>query len=347
MPPHRSQIPNSGNQLLDYCQFLLTSPFNYTMTYFADHVEGLSHDKVNRLLQQIDVDSGDLWKNVQETLVLSPNGYLVYDDTVLDKRHSSRIENVYKQYSGNAHKVIKGIGVVTCVYVNPELKQFWAIDYRIYDPKKDKKTKLEHVREMLDEAIDKKKLPVRTVLMDCWYADRELMLYIASLGKIYYTVVKTNRLVAEHQGQHAYQRIDTLEWSEEELQTGKRIRLNDFPNDHKVQLFRVIVLPGKTDFVVTNDLSQDDAKAVRRECKIRWKVEEFHREIKQLTGIEDCQCRKGVIQKNHIGCAMLVWAKLKNLAYQTGRTVYDICHSQYDAFLSQLLKTPILQMTIA
>ena len=30
-------------------------------------------------------------------------------------------------------------------------------------------------------------------------------------------------------------------------------------------------------------------------CKIRWKIEEFHREIKQLTGIESCQCRKARI----------------------------------------------------
>lgn len=49
-------------------------------------------------------------------------------------------------------------------------------------------------------------------------------------------------------------------------------------------------------------------------CKIRWKIEEFHREIKQLTGIESCQCRKARLQKNHIACAMLVWIRLKHLA---------------------------------
>ena len=332
---------------LDYCQFLLTSPFNYTQTYFADHVEGLSHDQINRLMRQIDVTPQDLWQSVQETLVLDPNGYLVYDDTVLDKRHSFKIENVYTQYSGNAHTTIKGIGVVTCVYVNPTLKQFWAIDYRIYDPKRDGKTKLDHVREMLDDAVEKKQLPFTTVLMDTWYADRQLMLHIAGLDKIYYTPVKVNRLIAEHRGQHAYQRVDTLDWTEEELQGGKQVRLNDFPNKHKVQLFRVPVLPDRIDYVVTNDLSQDNAESVRGECKIRWKVEEFHREIKQLTGIESCQCRKEVIQRNHIGCAMLVWARLKNLAYQTGRTIYELCHSQFDDMLSLLLESPLIQMKLA
>lgn len=70
---------------LDYRQFLLSSPFNYTQTYFAEHVEGLSHDRVNRLLRQMDVQPEDLWKSVKETIVLDPDGYLAYDDTVLDK----------------------------------------------------------------------------------------------------------------------------------------------------------------------------------------------------------------------------------------------------------------------
>ena len=51
----------------------------------------------------------------------SKNGYILFDDTVLDKRHSDAIEEVIMQYSGNAGRVIKGIGVVTCVYVNPEI----------------------------------------------------------------------------------------------------------------------------------------------------------------------------------------------------------------------------------
>ena len=52
----------------------------------------------------------DLWTNVQETIVFDPKGYIVYDDTVLDKRHSFKIECVYKQWSGNEHKTIRVLG---------------------------------------------------------------------------------------------------------------------------------------------------------------------------------------------------------------------------------------------
>ena len=74
-------------------------------------------------------------------------------------------------------------------------------------------------------------------------------------------------------------------------------------------------------------------------CKIRWKIEEFHREIKQLTGIESFQCRKARLQRNHIACAMLVWLRLKNLAYQTCLTVYQIKHNLLSLLFNSAIKT--------
>jgi hypothetical protein len=111
-----------------------------------------------------------------------------------------------------------------------------------------------------------------------------------------------------------------------------------------VKLFRVTISTDRTDYVVTNDLSQSSTDVVQQVFKIRWKIEEFHREIKQLTGIESCQCRKARLQRNHIGCAMLVWLRLKNLAYQTGQTIYKIKHNLLSNYLIQQLKRPDIQM---
>ncbi|WP_289501358.1 hypothetical protein [Gloeocapsopsis sp. IPPAS B-1203] len=52
----------------------------------------------------------------------------------MDKRYSTSIELTRRQYSGNAHRVIRSIGLISCVYVNGETGQFWVIDYRVYDP---------------------------------------------------------------------------------------------------------------------------------------------------------------------------------------------------------------------
>ena len=89
----------------------------------------------------------------------------MFDDTVMDKRYSYQIELVRRQYSGNAKRVIKGIGVVTCVYVNPEIDRFWIIDYRIYHPDGDGKSKLQHVQDMLRNVVYQKQLPFYAVLV--------------------------------------------------------------------------------------------------------------------------------------------------------------------------------------
>jgi hypothetical protein len=36
---------------LDYCQYLLSSPINYTVKNLADHLDGVSHDRINRYLR--------------------------------------------------------------------------------------------------------------------------------------------------------------------------------------------------------------------------------------------------------------------------------------------------------
>jgi hypothetical protein len=80
---------------------------------------------------------------------------------------------------------------------------------------------------------------------------------------------------------------------------------------------------------------------------LRWKIEEFHREAKQLTGLEDCLCRKARIQRNHIACSLLVWVRLKSLAYTSQQTVYQIKHGLLHDYLVQQLKYPAIKMVLA
>lgn len=332
---------------LDYCQYLLVSQINYTLTNYADHTEKFSHDMTNRYLAGDEIRPRLVWENVRSQVVESAYGFLVFDDTVIDKNFSRHIELVRRQYSGNAHGVIKGIGVVTCVYVNPETDQFWIIDYRIYDPDGDGKTKLDHVLEMLRNGIYQKALPFWSVLLDTWYATKDVMLQIEQYGKIYYCPLKDNRLVDDSGGIQPYRRIDSLHWTADELQQGKLIKIKGFPAHHKVKVFRVVLSTQRTDYVVTNDMQQDNVEVVQDVCAFRWKVEQFHRETKQLTGIDGCQCRKARIVRNHIGCAILVWVRLKHVAHETKRTIYRVKHALLDDYLRQQLKSPTVHMRLA
>lgn len=59
---------------------------------------------------------------------------------------------------------------------------------------------------------------------------------------------------------------------------------------------------------------------------MRFKIEKIHRELKQLTAREACQCCKAVIQINHIVCAILGWNFLKITARLMGKTVDYLKH---------------------
>jgi hypothetical protein len=335
-----------GFSKIDYCHYLIATQVNYTITNMADHCQW-SHDRINRYLRQEELTPAMLWENAKAQIVRSANGYVIFDDTVLDKNYAKDIELSRRLYSGCKKKVIRGIGLVSLVYVNPETEQFWVIDYRIYDPQGDGKTKIDHFAEMFEQAVINKRLTFSTVLMDSWYATTRLMLLINQYQKFFCCPVKRNRKVDDSGGNQPYQSVEQLQWTESELEQGKLIKIRKFPKDMKVKLFQVTTSIGCMEYLVTNDLTANQTDDVQQENAIRWKIEEFHRELKQLTGIEDCQCRKARIQRNHIACALLVWLHLKRIAYQSGVTIYQLKRNLMSDYLKSQLKSPSILMTFA
>ncbi len=49
---------------MDYCQFLLSSQVNYTLTHLAEHVQSFSHDTINRYLSGVTLRPRHLWEKV-------------------------------------------------------------------------------------------------------------------------------------------------------------------------------------------------------------------------------------------------------------------------------------------
>ena len=76
---------------LGYCQYLLTSSTNYTLTNFSNHVDDMSHDAITRYLRVERLTPRMVWDNVRTQVVAHADGCVLFDDTVLDKNHSHRI----------------------------------------------------------------------------------------------------------------------------------------------------------------------------------------------------------------------------------------------------------------
>ena len=126
----------------------------------------------------------------------------------------------------------------------------------------------------------------------------------------------------------------------------KQLKLKGFHSAKRWKYFGLGVSANRTEYIVTNDLTQSSKDDVEFESQTRWKIEEFHREVKQLTGLGFCQCRLRIIQKNHIACAMLVWNFLKRFASKIGKSIYQVKHGLLSKYLTDELKHPSIKMKV-
>jgi hypothetical protein len=130
-----------------YVEYLISTPKNCTCTSLAKHWEDVSHDVVNDFLHQKRFLPREVWKLVKDRIEDSKAAFLLGDDSVQDKRYCRFIALVRAQYSGNEHRVIKGIGVVNLVHSAGKDGDFYPIEYRLYAPDVDGKTKNDHFQE--------------------------------------------------------------------------------------------------------------------------------------------------------------------------------------------------------
>jgi hypothetical protein len=321
-----------------YVEYLLSTPKNCTCTYLAEHLEDVSHDVVNDLLRQKRFMPREVWRLVKDRIEDSKEAFLIVDDSVHDKRYSRFIELVRAQYSGNEHRVVRGIGVVSLVHSSGKDEDFDPIDYRLYAPDLDGKTKNDHLQEMFINAIEQKRLKARTIVFDAWYASAENLKLIHRRHWTFFTTLKSNRLVSLIKAQ-GYIHLEEIEWTPDRVAHGLIVKLKEVP--FKVRLFKLVAPDGDIDWVITNDLEETITAQVAEDTSdVRWQVEELHRGLKQLTGSEKCQCRAARAQRNHLACCYHAWVSLKVKAKELGQTMYALRSSLFGSYLRAELRHP-------
>ena len=321
-----------------YVEYLLHTPINYTGTNLANHLEGVSHDSVSDFLTRGKATSNQVWELAQDIIQDGETSFLILDDSVQDKDYSQKIELVKCQYSGTVHDLLRGIGVVNLVHYDTK-SGFNPIDYRIYAPTQDGKTKNEHAREMVISAKGEKALKAPVILMDSFYASVDNFKVFHRMGLVFVSQLKSNRLVSLTK-EGGYVHMQDLDWNQEAMKYGISVKLKELP--FRVQLYKVAAPNGDIDWVVTNHQEKITSDVIQEENTIRWKIEEMHRELKQLTGIEKCQSRKQRSQRNHISYAYQAWFALKKKARMLGKTAYAVRNELFSEYLKTVLKKPII-----
>ena len=320
-----------------YVEYLISTPVNYTGTNLAAHLDGVSHDQITDFLAQEQFASQHIWELAQSLIDNTSDAFLILDDSVQEKKYSRKIENVYRQYSGNIHDVVNGIGVVNLVH-GTDNDGVYPIDYCIYDPELDGKTKNDHFLSMLKKAFTEKGIRAKWILFDSWYGSAENVKYIHRAGRFFVTTLKSNRLVSVDKEQ-GYIHLDQLKWTPKQLLHGQSIKLKQVP--FFVRLFKLVAPDGDIEWVITNcDELDFTIDGVKKQQKRRWSIEPFHRELKQLTGSERCQCRKAQSQRNHLACCYHAWLTLKVKAQELQTTLYQVRLQLFQAYLRSELRNP-------
>jgi len=324
-----------------YVEYLICTIGNFTSTNLADHLDDVSHDTVTDYLRSERLTARGLWELVLGLIQDSPEAFLLIDDSVQDKRYSRFIELVKLQYSGAAHGLVRGIGIVNLVHSAGDQKDFYPIDYRIYAPDQDGKTKNDHFVDMVTNAVFAKNLKAKRILFDSWYASAENLKLVDRLGLTFFTTLKSNRMVSLSKDS-GWSHLDDIEWTAERLTNGVRVKLKVVP--FKVQLFKVVATDGNIDWVITNCPDETlTTQAAQETNDVRWQIEDLHRGLKQLTGTEKCQCRNGRSQRNHIACCYHAWLSLKVKAKALGKTLYKAKDDLSSDYLRAELAAPRIQ----
>ena len=312
----------------DYIQFLIASPSRFSCVE-AERVQPqtagrAAHDSFRNLLLRLAGSSDDLWGEAKAQIGDLRRGALVLDDSTLDKPKGERIELVSSHYSGKHQGVVRGINLLTLLWTDGD--RHIPSDWRIYHKASDGLTKNAHFRALL-RAAHGRGLEPEVVCFDAWYASVDNLKLVRQLGWKFFTRFKGNRLIRMDFGPPT--RLD-------EAAIPPEGRLVYLPGYGQVKVFRILATNGEAEYWATNDWEMTPLQRQKWE-DYSWRIEEYHRGIKQHCGVERCQARRARIQRSHIGLALRAFLRLEAFSCRTGiswlNAKLDIVRAAVTAYL--------------
>lgn len=320
-------------QLLEMYTDYLMSSFSYTTaTGLSVLSEGrISHDKVTRFLSSEDFTSSKLWKLLKPTVreIESEEGVIIVDDTIEEKPSTDENEIICWHYDHSKGRSIKGVNIISAMYYSKGFripvmfdlvrKTKTVIDKKTKKEKRiSEKTKNEQYREML-KVCAKNNIKFKYVLNDVWYASSEnMMLVKEELKKDFVMPIKTNRKIAlskKDKLSGKYVTVSTLGLKEN---TQQEVYLEGvrFPLLLIKQVFKNADGTEGVLYLVSSDLTITYEQITIIYHK-RWKVEEYHKSLKQHVCLCKSPTKRVRTQSNHIFASIYSFFKLEYLSIKS------------------------------
>ncbi|MEO1516871.1 MAG: transposase [Bacteroidota bacterium] len=322
--------------LSKYTDFLLSVPKYATATAMSAVFDNqLSHDKISRFLRSSYLDSTSVWKSAKEfvrSLIKfeDDSGVISVDDSIVEKAHTDENAMICYHWDHSLQRHVKGINFISLMYSHEKLNI--PIQVRVVEktePYTDKKTgktkykspktKNEHFLDMLGHA--KKQVGFQYVLGDSWFSSAANINFIINkLDRHAVLAVKTSRTVA---------------LSDKDRKNGKFIRVDQVDQLEREKVLKVYlrsvekavvlvkqVFTNKDGsqgilYLIATDLSMS-YDAITTIYKKRWKVEEYHKSLKQHTALAGSPTKIIATQANHFYAAIIAYIKLEKIKSKTG-----------------------------
>jgi putative transposase len=293
-----------------------------TCVAIADAFDSASHDQLTRMLQG--TWSGQTLFNLALRILFTvAGGYLILDDTVVEKPYARLLGEAAWVWSSKHRQVVFGVSVVLLVWTDGQVRI--PLGYRVWH--KGGVSKYTLALELLSYARNRLKCKPSFVLFDSWYPSKKLLKRLRDYGWYFVCQLKKNRTF---DGRALYAYRQQPYWQAVGVLSGG---------------LKVFVVRYRRKYYATNRLTLN-AKEVRTLYRKRQEVEEVIKVLKSQLSLEACQMgytRRGATpaqpqpcaQEHHIALCLVAylvvererldqgvtWRKLKRRLILKGRQV--------------------------
>ena len=329
--------------LLDiYSDYLISQGHYATATGLAAMFDGeISHDQVSRFLREDDYGAKELWEHIKPEVrhhEQPTGGVLILDDTISEKHYTDENAVNCWHFSHAKHRHVKGINVLSCLVRYGDIALPVGYDvvkkdilYSDLDTQRQKRkasiSKNVMFRQLIQQAANNQVL-FDYVLADNWFGSKDNMIFIHhALQKRFIFGIKSNRCIAmtrEKAKSGQFQQVGSLDWKEGACHT---VYLKDiaFPVKLLKKIFTNEDGSTGTLYLISNDLTLE-ADRFYQVYQKRWRIEEFHKSIKQNASLSKSPTKTVRTQCNHLFAAMISFCKLELLKVKTAMNHFAIRH---------------------